>query len=244
MLAHELRWQVLSALSPGDLRVGELIQVLDQPANLVSYHLKLLRESGLVGFRRSSADGRDLYYSLNLERLQALYFVAGEQLHPALHVDRSCLGLANLAVQGRLRMLFVCTHNSARSQMAEALMRRAAGEAVEVYSAGSRPSAVHPLAVKVMAARGIDISHHHSKHIEEFTDQTFDYLITVCDRAREVCPVFPDEPVTIHWSLPDPAEMGDTQQERYLAFQRTADQLTTRIQYLLNLINEQKGADT
>jgi protein-tyrosine-phosphatase/DNA-binding transcriptional ArsR family regulator len=243
MLAHELRWQMLSALSPGDLRVGELTQALGQPANLVSYHLKLLRESGLVGFRRSSADGRDMYYSLNLERLQALYYAAGERLHPALHVDRSCLGPATLAVQGQPRVLFVCTHNSARSQMAEALMRRAAGEAVEVHSAGSRPSAVHPLAVMVMAARGIDIGGQRSKHLDEFAGKSFDYVITVCDRAREVCPVFPNQPVNLHWSLPDPADMDGGEEERRLAFEQTADQLATRIQYLFGFMGKQVGVD-
>lgn len=243
MLAHELRWRILSALALSDLRVGELIHALDQPANLVSYHLRLLRENGLVTARRSSADGRDMYYGLNLARLQAGYFAAGEQLHPALHVDASCLKPARLSLERPLRVLFVCTQNSARSQMAEGLLRHLAGQALEVYSAGSQPSVVHPLAVRVMAARGIDISSHHSKHIDEFSHQSFDYVITVCDRAREVCPVFPDRPVDIHWSLPDPAGMGDTGRERYQAFERTADQLTTRIQYLLDLIDKHKGAN-
>ena len=241
MLAHELRWQILSALSFSDLRVGELIQHLEQPANLVSYHLKLLRQSGLVTSRRSSADGRDMYYSLNLGRLQTLYFGAGERLHPAMHVDLSCLKPAKLSVEWPVRMLFLCTQNSARSQMAEGLMRHFAGEAVEVYSAGSQPSSVHPLAIRAMAERTIDISSNRSKHVDEFSGQTFDYVITVCDRAREVCPVFPDQPREIHWSLPDPAGMGDTERERYHAFKQTADQLATRIQFLLSLVGEQKG---
>jgi thioredoxin type arsenate reductase len=236
-----LRWRILSALSPGDLRVGELIQALEEPANLVSYHLKLLRENGLVASRRSSADARDVYYSLNLDRLQATYFGAGEQLHPALHVDASCLKPPELSREWPLRVLFVCTHNSARSQMAEGLMRHIAGEAVEVSSAGSQPAAVHPLAVRAMTARGIDISRHKSKHIDRFVGQTFDYVITVCDRAREVCPVFPDRPREMHWSLPDPAELSNTEAERYQAFERTADQLATRIKYLLSLIDKQKG---
>jgi thioredoxin type arsenate reductase len=243
MLAHELRWKILSALSLGDLRVGELIHVLDQPANLVSYHLKLLREGEVVASRRSSADGRDMYYSLNLERLQARYFAAGEQLHPALHVDVGCLTPAKLPVERPLRLLFVCTHNSARSQMAEALLRRAAGEAVEVYSAGSQPSAVHPLAVKVMAARGIDIGEQRSKHLDSFAGQSFDYVITVCDWAREVCPVFPDQPVHLHWSLADPAEMDGSEEERRLAFEQAADQLVRRIHYLLSFMGKQEGVN-
>lgn len=239
MLAHELRWQILGALSFSDLRVGELIKLLEQPANLVSYHLKLLRENGLVTSRRSSADGRDMYYSLNLDRLQTLYFGAGERLHPAMHVDVSCLKPGELSVEWPVRMLFLCTYNSARSQMAEGFMRHVAGEAVEPFSAGSQSSSVHPLAIRVMAERAIDISLHRSKHFDEFTGQTFDYVITVCDRAREVCPVFPDQPANIHWSLPDLAEMGDTEQEQYQAFEQTADQFVMRIQYLLSLIAAQ-----
>jgi thioredoxin type arsenate reductase len=244
MLAHELRWQILGALALSDQRVGELIQTLDQPANLVSYHLKLLREKGLVTSRRSSADARDVYYSLNLEPLQAMYFGAGEQLHPALHVDVSCLNPAELSLERPLRVLFICTHNSARSQMAEGLMQHIAGEVVKVDSAGSQPSSVHPLATQAMSARGIDISHHRSIHIDRFIGQTFDYVITVCDRAREMCPVFPDQPREIHWSLPDPAELGNTEAERYQAFEETADQLSTRIEYLLRLIDKQKGSQT
>jgi protein-tyrosine-phosphatase len=240
MLAHELRWQILGALALSDQRVGELIQALDQPANLVSYHLKLLREKGLVTSRRSSADARDVYYSMNLEPLQAMYFGAGEKLHPALHVDVNCLKPAELSLEQSLRVLFVCTHNSARSQMAEGLMRHIAGEVVEADSGGSQPSSVHPLAIQAMAARGIDIGHHRSMHIEEFAGQSFDCVITVCDRAREVCPVFPDQPREIHWSLPDPAEIGGSEQERYRAFEQTADQLATRIQYLLSIIGKHR----
>jgi thioredoxin type arsenate reductase len=243
MLAHELRWRILRALSLSDLRVGDLIRVLELPPNLVSYHLKLLRNHALVTARRSSGDGRDVYYSLNLERLQTLYFAAGEQLHPILHVDASSLKQAQLSVERPLRVLFVCTHNSARSQMAEGLMRRAAGASVEVYSAGSQPSAVHPLAVKAMAARGIHIGQQRSKHLDEFAGQSFDYIITVCDRAREVCPVFPDQPVAIHWSLPDPAEMGGSEEERRPAFEQTADQLARRIDYFLSFMGKQERAN-
>jgi protein-tyrosine-phosphatase len=102
---------------------------------------------------------------------------------------------------------------------------------------------VHPLAVKVMAARGIDMSEQRSKHLDEFAGQSFNYVITVCDRAREVCPVFPDQPVNLHWSLPDPGEMDGSEQERRLAFEQTADQLTTRIHYFLSFMGKQEGVD-
>jgi protein-tyrosine-phosphatase len=123
--------------------------------------------------------------------------------------------------------------------MAEGLMRRAAGASVEVYSAGSQPSTVHPLAIEAMAARGIDIGQQRSKPLDEFAGQSFDYVITVCDRAREVCPAFPDQPVTVHWSLPDPAELGGSEEERRPAFEQTADQLARRIDYLLSFMGEQ-----
>lgn len=238
MLAHELRWQLLSVLARGDRRVGELTRLLEQPANLISYHLGLLRKHDLVEARRSDADGRDMYYSLNLPRLQQTFFMAGEQLHPALHVDTSCLKRIDVSFPKRPRILFACTHNSARSQMAEGLLREAVGDAVEIFSAGSHPSRVHPMAVQAMAARGIDISHQRSKGFEDLPDQPFDYVITVCDRAREICPVFPEHPEDIHWSLPDPSEIGDSADERYQAFERTANELSQRIQFLLSQISE------
>lgn len=238
MLAHELRWRLLLVLARGDRRVSELIHLLEQPANLISYHLGLLRTHDLVEARRSDADGRDMYYSLNLTRLQQTFFSAGEQLHPALHVDTSCLKPADVSFPQRPRILFACTHNSARSQMAEGLLREAAGEAIEIFSAGSHPSSVHPMTVQAMAARGIDISHHHSKGFEELPGQSFDYVITVCDRAREICPVFPGHPEDIHWSLPDPSTIGDSDGERFRAFQRTAEEISQRIRFLLSQMSQ------
>lgn len=241
MLAHELRWQIVSVLARGDRRVSELIAFLEQPANLISYHLRLLRAAGLVDSRRSDSDGRDMYYSLNLSRLQAAFFEAGEQLHPALHVDLSCLRPAVLAENAPAHILFACTHNSARSQMAEALLRDAAGETVEVFSAGTKPSRVHPLAVEVMAERGIDISHQRAKGFEDVADRHFDVVITVCDRAREVCPVFPEHPHYIHWSLPDPSEVGGSAGQRRRAFEATADRLAERIRFLKSQLAEESN---
>lgn len=238
MLAHELRWQIINALAHGDLRVGEMIAFLSQPANLVSYHLRLLRQHDLVDARRSDADGRDIYYRLNLSRLQSEYLRAGEQLHPALHVDLSCMQPAEITDPNVPRILFVCTHNSARSQMAEALLRQRLGDAVSVSSAGSHPSQVHPMAIQVMAERCIDISHQRSKGFEAFVGQSFDTVITVCDRAREVCPVFPDHPDHVHWSLPDPSAVSGSDAERLQAFEATADQLSERIGFFVSQLGE------
>lgn len=233
LLAHDLRWKLISALAFSDYRVQELVGILNEPMNLVSYHLKQLRDCGVVSAHRSENDGRDVYYSLDLNRLQALYLRAGEALHPALAPPSAAAADWNTPK----RVLFVCTHNSARSQMAEALLRQTAGNRVEVFSAGIQPGSVHPDAIQTMAARGIDIRQQRSKHVGEFTGQSFDYVITVCDRAREVCPRFPGH--NIHWSFSDPAAITD-ENARRAAFEQTADRLTERIQHLLIVIQVQR----
>jgi protein-tyrosine-phosphatase len=125
--------------------------------------------------------------------------------------------------------------------MAEGLLRFLGKGKVEVFSAGSQPSQVHPEAIGVLAGRHIDISMQRSKHLDEFRGQSFDYIITVCDRVRETCPVFPDDPEQIHWSLPGPATVAGTHAQRR-AFEEIAQQLTTRIHHLLILIDrKQRG---
>ena len=124
-----------------------------------------------------------------------------------------------------MRVLILCTGNSARSQMAEGLLRHDAGCRFEVSSAGTRPSLVRPEAVAVMAELGIDMSGQRSKHVDEFSGQRFDYVLTVCDNARESCPIFPGGTVTLHHSFEDPAALQGTEQERLAAFRRVRDQL-------------------
>jgi arsenate reductase len=128
------------------------------------------------------------------------------------------------------RVLILCTANSARSQMAEGLLRQIAGETMAVMSAGAKPSIVNPLAIQAMAERGIDISGHRSKHLNEFTSQTFDYVITVCDNAAETCPVFPGRAERIHWSFPDPAAVEGSDEERLQSFRQVRDALETTFQ--------------
>src|SRR5664279_1572558 len=185
LLAHDLRWHLLKALTTSDLRVQELATWVDEPMNLVSYHLKKLRDDGVVSTRHSEADGRDIYYSLDIGRLRELYQAAGAALHPAL-CEPTVVTYPLPTTPGRV--LFVCTHNSARSQMAEGLMRHLGGAYFQVYSAGSHPTQPHSDAIRAMDALGIDIRSQRSKHLQEFENQVFDYVITVCDRAREVCP--------------------------------------------------------
>jgi len=124
-----------------------------------------------------------------------------------------------------VRVLILCTGNSARSQMAEGLLRRDAGNVHKVFSAGTKPSQVRPEAIAVMAEIGIDISAHRSKSVDEFAGQAFDYVITVCDNAKESCPVFPVTTKRIHWSLQDPAAVQGSEEERRAEFRRIRDQL-------------------
>ncbi len=128
------------------------------------------------------------------------------------------------------KVLVLCTGNSARSQMAEGLLRHAAGDRFEVFSAGTHPSRVRPEAIAVMAEIGIDISGHRSKSVDEFAAQTFDWVITVCDHARESCPVFPGSPARLHWSFPDPAVVEGTPAERQAAFRTVRDRIRARLE--------------
>lgn len=128
------------------------------------------------------------------------------------------------------KILVLCTGNSARSQMGEGLFRAELGDAFEVFSAGTRPSAVRPEAIAVMKEIGIDISGHRSKSVDEFAGQSFDYLVTVCDNARDNCPVFPAGAVRLHWSFEDPDSVRDNQDHRLAAFRRIRDQIRDRVQ--------------
>ena len=232
-LGHQIRWQLLSALARSDRRVSELVVRVRRPVNLVSYHLRRLRELSLVRSHRSSADQRDLYYSLDLPRLHAALFAAGEELHPALGAAQPESGdESNAESSAPIRVLFLCTHNSARSQMAEALLRQLAPGRVRVESAGTVATRVHPLAIRVMAEEGIDLSSHRSKHLDEFLGERFDFVITVCDSARESCPIFPGSPERIHWSIPDPSAVEGSEANRLKAFRLAARELRQRLQYL------------
>lgn len=222
LAAHPVRWELLRQLVRSDRAVRELTTLVDEPQSLVSYHLRQLRDGGLVFARRSAADGRDTYYAIDLVSCQRELRTAGEQLHPALALSPT--------VETRLRkqrVLFLCTGNSARSQIAQALIEHVSDGAVEALSAGSQPKPLHPNAVKVMKKRGIDISGNRTKHLDEYARRRFDMVITLCDRVREVCPEFPSHPELVHWSIPNP--------DSYPEFERTAAELETRIGYLLAL---------
>ena len=127
------------------------------------------------------------------------------------------------------RVLILCTGNSARSQMAEGLLRKSGGGRFEVFSAGTRPSSVRPEAVEAMREVGVDISRQRSKSVDEFAGREFDYVITVCDNARESCPVFPGKTERIHWSFDDPAAAEGGWAERLAVFRRVRDEIGARL---------------
>jgi ArsR family transcriptional regulator, arsenate/arsenite/antimonite-responsive transcriptional repressor / arsenate reductase (thioredoxin) len=233
LAGNSVRWRLLTELARSDLRVAELTARVGQPQNAVSYHLGRLRASGLVSARRSSADQRDSYYHLDLIRFRDLLVATGVALHPGLATQPAPLLGSRRGAPARV--LFLCTGNSARSQIAEALLARAAGERVEVASAGSHPKGVHPNAVRVMREYGIDIADRRSKYLVEYAGRRFDYVITLCDKVREVCPEFRGGPEPIHWSIPDPADDG-AGRASYPTFQRVAADLHTRIEFLVHRI--------
>jgi arsenate reductase len=136
--------------------------------------------------------------------------------------------------ENKLRVLILCTGNSARSQMAEGLLRHVGGTRYEVFSAGTKPVGMNPVAIEVMREEGIDISKQRSKSVAEFAGQEFAAVITVCDKAAEECPIFPGAPRRAHWSLPDPAAVSGTREEKLGAFRKVRDELERRIQSFVN----------
>lgn len=237
LAAHPVRWHLLTALADSDRRVRELVEWTGQPQNLVSYHLRLLREGGLVTARRSSHDGRDTYYHLDLDRSAHGLAHAGAALHPSLRLPTAPTDRTSHTAA---RILFVCTGNSARSPIAEALLRHHAGTRVTVASAGVTPrDAIHPHAIRVLRERfGIDLRDQAPRSIADVAGpgHRFDRVITVCDAAREHLPAGVAERPT-HWSIPDPADArgpgGDS------TFVSVSTEIDTRVRHLLPTL----GAD-
>ena len=141
------------------------------------------------------------------------------------------------------RVLFLCTGNSARSQMAEGFLRHMAGDVFEAFSAGTHPVGLNPGAVDAMKDIGVDISRQRSKHVAELLSGRFDYVITVCDRAKESCPVFHDAGMLLHWSFSDPAAVEGTAAEREKVFRRVRDEIQGQItSFLRGLTHEEKSS--
>jgi len=235
LAGHPLRWRLLGELARSDRMVQELTGLTGEPQNLVSYHLGRLRNGRLVSARRSSADRRDTYYALDLTRVASLLSATGAALHPGLRLAPSA---RRDTLKSPVKVLFLCTGNSARSPMAEALAKARSGSAIEACSAGSQPRPLHPNAVRVMREDyGLDLARHRPRHFDEFAGKHFDWVISLCDRVREVCPEFPGHPETIHWSIANPAT-GDSDDLTYPQFQQTATELATRIDFLLAVLGD------
>jgi protein-tyrosine-phosphatase/DNA-binding transcriptional ArsR family regulator len=227
LAGHPLRWRLLTELAGSDRRVRELVALTGQPQNLVSYHLRLLRDGGLVTAGRSSFDGRDSYYHLDLDRCAAALAGAGTALHPALRLV-AAPPVPDPAAP--MAVLFVCTGNSARSPIAEALLRHRTAGRVEAASAGTRPAPrLQAHAARVLRDEyGIDVPGRRPRPLDTVAGGRFNHVITLCDRAREACPDFAGAG-RAHWSVPDPA----ADRAGYPAFVRTAADIDTRIRYLV-----------
>jgi ArsR family transcriptional regulator, arsenate/arsenite/antimonite-responsive transcriptional repressor / arsenate reductase (thioredoxin) len=258
LISDPVRWRLLRELADSDLRVRELVAALGQPQNLVSYHLRRLRSGGLVTARRSNFDRRDTYYRLDLDACAQALAGAAAALHPGIAPPGAPVPVPGAPAPGAeapaaafpgaagaegrrtgggavpYRVLFVCTGNSGRSPMAAALLRHRAGRRVQAASAGTRPRPLHPAAAAVLRNRyRIDIRGHQPTHVGAVAGTPFDYVISLCDKAREECPQFAGSPRRVHWSLPDPAAGTVTPRAAYAGFDHLAADLTTRIGYLL-----------
>jgi ArsR family transcriptional regulator, arsenate/arsenite/antimonite-responsive transcriptional repressor / arsenate reductase (thioredoxin) len=241
-LANDARWELVHILSRGDHTDTELAKMLDLPRNQITHHMTHLREAGIVTERRSNTNPDEVYYSVSLQELANAFRTAAERLHPAL-LTQAPLEEVTTTIEEPLRILFLCTHNSARSQMAEGLARHLGNGRVEAFSAGTEATFIKPEAIEAMRQRGIDISGQESELLTTYLDEDFDYVITVCDAARESCPFFPGGKRQIHWSFADPSDVEDPTQ-RQAAFNRTARELGNRIQFLIMLAARQREAAT
>jgi protein-tyrosine-phosphatase/DNA-binding transcriptional ArsR family regulator len=239
LTGHPVRWQLLTELARSDRQVRELTTLLGHQQSLTSYHLGRLRAAGLVRARRSSGNGRGAYYSLDLAACGAQLAAAGASLHPGLELaPRPRVSTPRAGDRPATRVLFLCTGNSARSQLAEALLRGVAGPDVEVASAGSHPREVHRSALAALRRRGVDASGQQSTHLQDLVGQRFDWVISLCDRLRETCPDLPGGRHVAHWSIADPT--AETAANARRAFERTADELSARIEFLLHTIEHER----
>ena len=230
MAAHPLRWALLTELAAGDQRVRELAAALDEPQNLVSYHLRLLRSAGLIDARRSSFDARDSYYHLDLTRCAGAFGEAAAALHPGL-------APAPAGAPAPGSVLFLCTGNSARSPMAAALLEKKGEGRIRAASAGSHPKPrVHRNAVRIMRDMyDIDLRGARPQPLTAVGRRHFDHVITLCDKVREYARDH-GLATTMHWSLPDPSAAGASDRASYPEFRCVASELNSRIEFLLPVL--------
>jgi ArsR family transcriptional regulator len=207
--------------------VGELVTQTGLPQNLVSYHLGVLRQAGLVQQHRSDADGRATYYGVNLAELAARYRQIGADLSIPARITPTDLPAHTV--------VFLCRANSARSQIAEGWLRTLTGGRITVRSGGTQPAQLHPLATQVMTEAGVDIGHQQAKSIDTLANLVPDVIVTVCDIAREECALWPEVGDHLHWSIPDPVVIADAD-ARLVAFRAVRDELRWRVEGLIGLL--------
>ncbi len=231
LLADDRRWRLLMELRLSDWQVSELVTRTGLPQNLVSYHLGLLRQAGLVQVHRSDADGRALYYGLNVSALRQ----AQQQVATSLHLTTSP---PNDPVDPlpAVPVVFLCTGNSVRSQMAEGWLRHLSRGQVPVQSAGTNPRHVDPRAVQAMAEMGVTIRQQYAKSIDTVSLPSPGIVVTVCDNAREACVPSLSAPVQLHWSIPSPARLLAENPDEQAVFRTLRDHLRQRVEGLLPLL--------
>jgi protein-tyrosine-phosphatase/DNA-binding transcriptional ArsR family regulator len=229
LAADPLRWQLLVELARSDLRVRDLAESTGTAQSLVSYHVRALRQAGLVDARRSSHDRRETYYRLDLDRCADAFVAAGGALHPSLANGLRPGGAASPPQSRELSVLFICTGNSARSPLAEAMLS-ARMRGWSVASAGSHPKAAfHPSAVQVLRDDyGLCPASENPRDWRTLTAAGYDCVISLCDKAREAWTRSSHQPPWAHWSIPDPAMAGGL-----AAFRRAARDIDGRIRHLV-----------
>ncbi len=220
-------YRLLVRRYPDFVAAGELATALGIRPNTMSVYLGALLRVGLIDQKR---DGRHLLYRFQPEGADSLIGYLYEDCcrsRPGTCAPPQPM----FAEQGKRKVLFLCTGNSARSVMAEVILRDLAGDRFEVFSAGTRPAvALHPAALQMLRDKGHDVSGLRPKHMSALAEEAFDFVFTVCDRAaNEDCPVWPGGPITAHWSTPDPVRAEGTEPEKYLAFQRAYGALYQRL---------------
>jgi arsenate reductase len=252
-----LRLVIILAVK-GELCVCKLSEALRQPQYKISRHLGILRRQGLVEARR---EGTWMYYQLRrpsgpVEACLWDCFKTCFLEHPEAQEDLQRLSESHCSEpltekenpcmdeKKKLRILFLCTGNSCRSQMAEGWARHLKGDCVEPYSAGIETHGLNPYAVKVMAEAGVDISAHRSKHLEEVRSILFDYVITVCDHAHESCPLFPGRTRVIHAGFEDPprlAQEAKTEEEVLNCYRRVRDQIRSFVEQIPDILQKKEA---
>ena len=236
-----LRLRLLLALAQREYTLAELTESLDVPPIVAAQELSALCEARLVG-RYAPADGSLLTtYALDRTQLDTQCTMALAVFFPGFDEERVPLIEDEDLTIPQPRVLFLCTYNAASSQMAEGILHHLSAGRVAAFSAGSAPTALHPLAIQTLAQAGIDVSDHRPKHLALYRDMRFDYVITLCDCRSEICPTFPGTAEHHLWPVADPSLDAESEEARRAAFARTADDLMGRVCAFLQHLEQHHG---